>query len=54
MKTMLFSLVVAALGTPLVVNAVFPPTNGFCSNASVTAKTVINLFLLALGLAPIC
>jgi len=54
MKTRLFSLVVTVLGTPLLVNAVYPPTNGFCSNASVTAKTVINLILLAFGLAPIC
>lgn len=54
MKTMLFSLAVTALGTPHVVNAAFPPTDGFCSSASVTAKTVINLILLAFGLAPIC
>ena len=54
MKTRLFALVVIALGTPLLVNAVYPPTDGFCSHASVTAKTVINFILLALGLAPIC
>ncbi len=54
MKTRLFSLVVIALATPLLVNAVYPPTGGFCSNASGTAKTVINIILLAFGLAPIC
>lgn len=55
MKTKLFSLVVALLGTPLLAGAVSPPTVGFCSNASVTAKTVINFILFALtGHGPIC
>lgn len=54
MKAKLFSLGVTVLGAPLLVNAVYPPTDGFCSNASVTAKTVINLILLAFGLGPIC
>jgi hypothetical protein len=54
MKTKLLALAVTVLGTPLLVHAVYPPTDGFCSNASVTAKTVINLILLAFGLTPIC
>ena len=54
MKTKLFSLVVAVLGTPLLAHAVNPPTDGFCANASVTAKTVINIILLVFGQAPIC
>ena len=54
MKTTLFSLVVALLGTPLLVHAATPPTDGFCSNASVTAKTVINILLALIGQGPIC
>jgi len=54
MKTTLFSLVVAVLGTPLLLQAVTPPTSGFCSNASITAKTVINIILALAGLGPIC
>lgn len=55
MKTRLFSLVVLALGTPFLLNAAYPSTDGFCSHASVTAKTVINFLLEALlGLGPIC
>ena len=53
MKTTLFSLVVAGLATPLLLQAVTPPT-GFCSNASITAKTVINVILAFAGLGPIC
>ena len=52
MKTRLFALVV--LGTPLLVHAANPPTAGFCSQASISAKTVINLLLSLLGLGPIC
>jgi hypothetical protein len=54
MKTTLFSLVVAVLGAPLLMHAVNPPTDGFCSNASVTAKTVINFLLALTGRGPIC
>lgn len=55
MKTMLFSFVVAVLGTPLLAHAGNPPTAGFCSNASVTAKAVINFILWVLtGQGPIC
>lgn len=54
MKTPLYSLVVLALGTPFLLNAVSPPTDGFCSHASVTGKTVINFLLALLGLGPIC
>ena len=54
MKTKLFPLVVAVLGTPLLANAVNPPTDGFCSHASVTAKTVINILLALIGQGPIC
>ena len=55
MKTKLFSLVVTVLGTPLLANAVNHPTDGFCSNASVIAKTVINIILFVLtGQGPIC
>ncbi len=54
MKTTLLSLVVAVLGTPLLAFAANPPTDGFCSNASVTAKTVINILLALRGLGPIC
>ena len=54
MKTPLFSLVVAVLGTPLLAHAVNPPTDGFCSHASLTAKTVINFLLALIGQGPIC
>ena len=54
MKTMLFSLVVAVLGTPLLAHAGNPPTERFCANASVTAKTVINFLLALIGQGPIC
>lgn len=54
MKTMLFSLVVTVLGTPLLAHAASPPTVGFCSNASVTAKIVINILLALIGQGPIC
>ena len=54
MKTALFSLVVTVLGTPLLVHAATPPTSAFCSNASVTAKTVINILLAFIGQGPIC
>jgi len=54
MKTKLFSLVIAVLGTPLLVQAASPPTDGFCLNASVTAKTVINILLALIGQGPIC
>lgn len=43
MKTKLFSLAVAVLGTPLLAHAVNPLTDGFCSHASDTAKTMINI-----------
>lgn len=54
MKTKLFSLAVAVLGTLLLAPAVITPPNGFCSNASVTAKTVINFLLYLIGQGPIC
>jgi hypothetical protein len=54
MKTMLLSLVVAVHGTALLAYAVNLPPNGFCSNASGSAKTVINFLLALIGLGPIC
>ena len=53
MRTTLFALVAAGLGTPLLLHVVSPPT-GFCSNASIAAKTVINILLALIGLGPIC
>jgi hypothetical protein len=52
MKTRLFALLV--LGTPLLVRAANPPTDGFCSQASIPARTVINFLLSLIGLGPIC
>ncbi len=54
MKTTLFSLAVAVLGSPLLTHAGNPPTDGFCSQASITAKTVINILLALIGQGPIC
>ena len=54
MKTTLFALVGAVLGSPLLTHAVSPPTDGFCSQASITAKTVINILLAIIGQGPIC
>ena len=54
MKTRLFALVVTVVGAPLLAHAANPPTDGFCSQASVAAKTVINILLSLIGLGPIC
>jgi uncharacterized membrane protein YqaE (UPF0057 family) len=54
MKTKLLLLAVAVLGTPILAHAVTPPTDGFCSHASGTAITVINILLALLGWGPIC
>lgn len=54
MKTKLFSLAVAVLGTPLLAHAVNPLTDGFCSHASDTAKTMINILLALWQQGPIC
>jgi len=54
MKNKLLLLAVAALGAPILAHAVTPPTDGFCSHASVRAITVINFLLGLLGQGPIC
>ena len=54
MKTRLFALVVTVLGSPLLAHAASPPTDGFCSHASVAAKTVVNILLALIGQGPIC
>ncbi len=54
MKTKLFSLAVAVLGTPLLAHDVNPLTDGFCSHASDTAKTMINILLAVWQQGPIC
>jgi len=55
MKNKLLLLAVAVLGTPILAHVLTPPpTDGFCSNASGRAITVINFLLALVGQGPIC